>query len=92
MITKIIDGHEIHLPSIPEDKREILFWDAKNDDDAYWRRELLIKDYREIWFDFVPEFTMVDQEATLYNQDGELISLNKEDSEYIRRIYSQEMH
>lgn len=92
MIIKIIDGHECHLPSVPEDKREILFHDAKRDDDAYWRRDLLIKDYREIWFDFVPDFTMVDKEATLYNQDGELISLNKEDSEYIRRIYSQEMN
>lgn len=80
-----------HIYQKPELKRdsEVLFKDLKKQD-AYWRRDILIKDYRDIWFEFIPYHTLVDQAATLYDQDGVLITLNKEDSDYVRRKYVQE--
>ena len=85
-----IGEHYYRLPDPPKDKREILMHDLKKAD-AYWLRERLIKDYRQIWFDFIPHFTKVYQSATLYDQDNNLVSMNKEDSDYIVRIYIQEM-
>ena len=87
--TIAIGEHHFILPPQPQ-KSEFLFVDEK---DAYWRRELLIKDYRDIWFDFIPgvDGTRMYQDATLYDQDENLVSLNVEDSKYIERIYEQEL-
>lgn len=82
-----VSEHNIPIPE-PKDKRDILFIDDK---DPVWNRQRLIEGYREIWFDFIPHHTKLDQKATLYDQDGILISLNTDDSAYIRRIYEQEM-
>lgn len=79
-----IGEHHYKLPSLP-DKREILFFDEKN---PYWRRDMT--PYRQIWFDFILDFTRIDQDATLYNNDNLLVSLNVEDSTYIRKTYEQE--
>lgn len=68
---------------------EVLFRDFKKQD-AFWRRDILIREYKDIWFDFIPHFTLLDQSATLYDKDGILVNLNKEDSDYIRRTYAQE--
>ena len=43
------------------------------------------------WLDFIPYHTKLDQPASMYDQDGILITLNKDDSDYVRRIYEQEM-
>jgi len=83
-----VGEHQVSIPQPIRGKSEILFKDEK---DAYWRRDLLIKDYREIWFDFIPHFTKLDQPATLYDTDDLLVTLNLEDSNYIRGIYQQEM-
>lgn len=83
----IIGEHEYPLPSLPEERSEILFVDEKPEN-AYWQR---ITDYRDIWYRFIPHFTKLYQQATLYDQDENLISLNKDDSDYILRIYEQEM-
>lgn len=84
-----VGEHIFKLPPEPH-KKDIIFADEK---DAYWRRELLIKDYRDIWFDFIPGAggTKLYQDATLYDTDDTLISLNTEDSQYIERIYEQEI-
>lgn len=83
-----VGEHGIPVPE-PKSKSDILWLDDK---DPVWNRERLMGDYRDIWFDFIPRHTKLDMAATLYDQDGILISLNKDDSQYIRRIYEQEMH
>lgn len=81
-----VGEHGIPIPE-PKSKSDILFYDDK---DPIWNRSRLIEGYRDIWMDFLPWHTKMDQKATLYDQDGILISLNKDDSDYIRRIYEQE--
>jgi hypothetical protein len=83
-----IGEHAFPLPALPDDKRDILFVDERPAN-AYWRRQT---DYRDIWYQFLPHFTKLYQSATIYDQDERLISCNKEDTEYIIRIYQQEMH
>lgn len=82
-----IGEHCIELQALPKDKNEILFYNEK---DPYWNRELFVKDYKDIWFKFVPHYSKLYQDATL-EEDGVLISLNKEDSDYIVRTYEREM-
>jgi hypothetical protein len=82
--TIVIGEHRVEIPAYP-DKSEILFI---NENDPYWRRDMTL--YRDIWFDFILDFTKLDQDATLYNDNDELVSLNSDDSKYIRRIYDQE--
>lgn len=81
-----IGEHIFETPPIP-DKSEILFADEKSDN-AYWRRST---DYRDIWYQFIPYFTKLYQKVTWYDQDEQLTTLNNEDSDYIIRIYEQEM-
>lgn len=83
----IVGEHAIGLPDLPKDKSEILFIDEK---DPYWNRELFLKDYRSIWFQFVPHYSKLYQDVTI-EEDGVLISLNKEDSDYIVQTYEREM-
>jgi hypothetical protein len=85
---KIIGEHQFKIP-MPKDKRDILFYDQK---DPYWIREEALKDYRQVFWDMVPHHTKLYQQATLYDQDGILISCNKEDSDYIVRTYEREWH
>lgn len=85
-----VGDHIIKMPSCPKDKSEVLFVDQK-ENDAFWRRDILIKDYKQTWFDFLPHHTKLYQPATIYDQDNILITLGKEDSDYIIRIYEQEM-
>lgn len=90
MATKIhiVGEHQVTIPVPVRGKSEILFKDEKN---SHWRRDLLIKEYRDIWFSFIPHHTKLYQQATIYDQDNILITLNTEDSDYIVRIYEQEM-
>lgn len=83
-----IGEHFIQQPALPTKKDKILFIDEK---DGYWRRDLLIEDFRTIWWDFIPHITKIYQDASLYDQDGVLMSLNKEDSDYIVRTYEREI-
>src|ERR1700744_1925516 len=84
-----VGEHTFQKPLCPTDKSSILFLDQKRED-AYWRR---IVDFKEIWFSFIPWYSKLYQEATLYSDDdGSLLSLNKEDSDYIVRTYETEMH
>lgn len=81
-----IGEHAVPVPQ-PKSKDDILFFDDK---DPVWNRDRLMEDYEDIWFNFLPWKTRMDQQATLYDSDGILISLNVDDSAYIRRIYEQE--
>jgi len=88
---RAIGEHIVNIPD-PKDKRDILFYDLK---DPYWVRDLALKDYEDhngIFYDFLPGKggTKLYQDATLYNQDGVLISLNKEDSDWMIRMYERE--
>lgn len=91
----IIGEHKVVKPELPSDKSEIFFYKEKKEN-QHWDRKKLILDYRDIWFDFLPytskspTYTKMYQQATLYNQDGLLISLNTEDSKYIEDTYIQE--
>jgi hypothetical protein len=84
----IIGEHQFKIPQ-PKDKRDILFYDQK---DPCWIREEALKDYRQIYWDFVPHYTRLYQEASIYDQDGVLITVNKEDSDYIVRTYEREIY
>lgn len=90
-----IGEHSVLLPEMPKNKKDLFFWDKKPED-QYWRRTELIKQYRQIWLDFLPfsskspVYTKMYQTATIYDQDGLLISLNEDDSNYIDATYKQE--
>lgn len=86
----VIGEHEVRIPE-PKVKEDILFINQK---DPVWSREEALSDYRQIFFDFIPgrEGTRLYQEATLYDQDGILISLNKEDSDWMMWAYQREWY
>ena len=92
-----VGEHNFLLPELPKSKKDIFFYNRKKED-QFWDRSFLVKDYRQIWFDFIPKstrseiYTRMFQAATLYDQDGLLISLNEEDSLYIDKIYKQEVN
>jgi hypothetical protein len=85
-----IGEHKVPVPQ-PKKKEEILFIDHK---DPCWNRDQALLDYKTIWYDFVPgrDGTRLYQSATLYDQDGNLISLNKEDSDWMIWAYEREWH
>lgn len=85
-----IGEHQLTLPT-PKEKADILFIDEK---DPVWNREKALADYKDIWYSFIPgkDGTKLYQEATLYNQDDILISLNKEDSDWILWAYEREWY
>jgi hypothetical protein len=92
---RIIGEHYVKLPPLPKDKKSIFFWDEKRED-QFWDRNKLIVQYKQIWYDFLPYsskspiYTKMYQPATLYSEDGLLISLNEDDSNYIDSTYKQE--
>lgn len=80
-----------HIFSIPTPKNgdKILFSDMA---DPCWNRGEALKDYREIWYEFIPGKggTKLFKDATHYDDDGDLVSLNKEDSDWIIWAYERE--
>jgi len=85
--TVTVGEHIITLPAPPKDRREVLFVDNKKED-AYWRRDTSIRD---VWLDFQPYITEMYADSTRRDDNtGKLLSVNKEDSEYVDRIYKRE--
>lgn len=83
--------HRIDLPPLPEDPNEVFFIDDYPED-AYWDRNKIIKqDYRDIWFKFVPNETLLNRSATEFDEDGYATTLNEDDSKYINFCYEREM-
>jgi hypothetical protein len=84
----------VPLPPLPKDKRDILFVDEKKEN-AYWRR----LEFPKIWYDFIPydipkgpRATKLSQKATIYDQDGYLLSLSESDTELLQRLLAKELH
>lgn len=87
---QVIGEHQLIIPEAKA-KDDILFIDQK---DPVWNRDLALKDYKEIWYHFIPgkDGTKLYQDATLYDQDGNLVSLNKEDSDWMLWAYEREFY
>lgn len=83
-----VDEHTVILPEPPKDKSEILFINksAKN---AYWQRDTNFPDY---FFHFLPYRTELYADATLYDENGILLSLNIEDSEKFITLFKREIN
>ena len=79
-----IGEHVYETPPIPN-KRDILFWD-KPKEEQYWLRQ----DFPQLFLDYIPEHTEFDKDATQYDNDGLLKSLNVEDSILIYNLLIQE--
>jgi hypothetical protein len=85
--TVYIGEHEFIKPELPKNTSEILFYD-KPTEEAYWKRLELPK----VFYDFVPNFTELDQEATLQDEKGLYKSFNREDSKLFIDTLKQELH
>jgi len=92
--------HVVVMPDLPANPNNVFFI---NDDpeNAYWNRDRILKDYKPIWFKFIPNETILvghdeeeeegEEQQTTYDDDGYAKTLNKEDSDYIRFCYEREM-
>jgi hypothetical protein len=93
-----VGEHEIELPNLPVNTKDIFFIDD-SPENAFWNRDRIIKqDYKPIWFKFIPNETLLvdeddedDEQQTVLDEDGFAVSLNKEDSDYIRFCYQREI-
>lgn len=86
-----IGEHQFGIPE-PKIKEDIFFLDDK---DPCWNRERALAEYEGhngIWYDYVPGKggTKMYGDKTWYDSDGNLIELNKEDSDFIMRLYEKE--
>lgn len=92
--------HVVVMPDLPANPNNVFFI---NDDpeNAYWSRDRILKDYKPIWFKFIPNETILvghdeeeeegEEQQTTFDDDGYAKTLNKEDSDYIRFCYEREM-
>lgn len=92
--------HVVVMPDLPANPNNVFFI---NDDpeNAYWNRDRILKDYKPIWFKFIPNETILvghdeeeeegEEQQTTFDDDGYAKTLNKEDSDYIRFCYEREM-
>jgi hypothetical protein len=96
------EKHQIELPDLPDNPKDIFFIDD-NTGNAFWDRDRIIStDYKPIWFKFIPNETLLvhsdeieeegAEQKTEFDEDGYAVSLNKEDSDYIRFCYEREMN
>lgn len=96
----VVEEHQIEMPTLPANPKDIFFIDDSYET-AYWNRDRLLKDYKPIWFKFIPNETILVHEdeiemegmeqQTSFDEDGYAVTLNKEDSEYIRFCYEREI-
>jgi hypothetical protein len=88
---RMVGEHAIKMKPLPVDRKEIIFID-EDYEDAYWDRDKILKQqYKDLWFKFIPNETLMYKDATLTDEDGFLVSLNTEDSDYIIATYEREM-
>lgn len=71
-----VGEHKYIKPDLPKKTSEILWYDEEPEN-AYWRRLELPK----VFYDFVPNYTELYQEATLQDEKGIYKSFNKDDSD-----------
>lgn len=79
--------HEFIKPDLPVNTSDILFYDLPPEQ-AFWRRLELPK----VFYDFVPNYTELDQDATLQDEKGLYKSFNREDSKLFIETLKQELH
>lgn len=82
--THLIGEHTYVTPPIPK-KTDILFWDKPKEEQCWLRME-----YPQLFLDYIPQYTEFDREATQYDDEGLLKSLNTEDSKIIYDLLIQE--
>lgn len=88
---RMVGEHAIKMKPIPADRNEIIFLD-EDYENAYWDRDRILKQqYKDLWLKFIPNETLIYKDATLTDDDGFLVSLNTEDSDYIIATYEREM-
>lgn len=66
---KMVGEHKIIMPELPEDPSEVFFID-EDEDNAFWQRDIVEATYRPIWFNFIPHYTKMWQDATLEDDRG----------------------
>jgi hypothetical protein len=82
--------HKIITPPLPDDPNDVFFIDEEPED-AFFNRDKIIKqDYKEIWFKFIPNETLLYRSTTEFDEDGYALTLNEEESEYIDFCYQRE--
>ena len=81
-----IGEHKFLRPALPKDNSEILWYNEKPEN-AYWRR----LDLPQVFYDFVPNFTELYQDATLQDDKGIYKSFNKDDSDLFINTLKQEL-
>lgn len=86
-LIRINEEHVYKLPDFPISQEEVLYV-KESRDNQYWRKQT---DYPKIWFDYIPGFTKENSAATIYNQDDQLISISKEDTDLLVRLLNREM-
>lgn len=88
---RMVGEHAVKMKPLPKDKKDIIFLE-EDYENAYFDRERILKEqYKSLWFKFIPNETLLYKDATLTDDDGFLISLNTEDSDYIIATYEREM-
>lgn len=85
--TRIIGEHTHTKPPLPKNTDEILWYNEKPEN-AYWRRLELPK----VFYDFVPNYTELDADATLQDESGLYKSFNTTDSQIFIETVSKELY
>lgn len=89
--TVTVGEHIVQMPSICEEVSDILFFN-ESEENAFWDREKILKEqYDDRWLKFLPNQTKIYQDASLLDEDGYYYTLNKEDSDYVIRVYEREI-
>lgn len=82
-----IGEHKYIKPQLPKDTSEILFYN-EDVENAFWLRLEL----PSVFYDFVPNFTELYQDATLQDDKGIFKSFNKDDSDLFINTLKQEIY
>lgn len=76
------------LIPLPNKKDKIWFSDKK---EPYWNRTEFMKQFKKIFFEYIPSITKHYQSRTEYDTDGVLVGLNEEDTNYIINTFIEEI-
>lgn len=85
-----VGEHKIKQPPLPSNPKYVFFIDC-DVKDAYWDREKMLKDYRDIWFKYIPFYTEMNAIATTYDERGAVATLDERDSLYIEKTLELEV-
>lgn len=95
--TKVIKifEHHISIP-LPNSKEDIYLYNEKKEN-AYWRRI----EFPDFFHKYIPApnnpkagdvYTRLNAQATIYDHDGNLISLSEDDTTVLKRLIKQDLH